>query len=291
MILGSGPITVNAGQLTLQRVGGNGVSMTNSLILNGGTLSGDNGSGDVWSGPVTLLSTSIINTNTTGQITIVGNISGAGGLIKNGNNATSFLNLAGTNNYTGTTTLTAGIIRLSATEFVGTSGPLGTPTTPAGSIILNGGTLQYSAFTGATPVVNVFDYSSRFSTAASQKYNADTNSISQGVVWGANLTSSGGTLTKSGLGTLYLTGANTYDGVTTIANGALGVKSLNNIASPVASSSLGRPTSAANGTIAMAVVAIRASSFTREQVKPPTASSTSPAAPAARSSSRRAPDS
>ena len=240
--LGSGPITVNTGgQLNIDRV-----TMTNSLILNGGTLYTFNGFGDTWNGPVTLSGTPIFNT-TSGKLTVAGNISGSGTLTKNSG---GILELTGTNNYTGTTTLNAGTINLGAAEIVGISGPLGTPTTPANSIVLNGGTLQYST-------LNVFDYSSRFSTAANQQYKVDTNN--QPVLWATALNSVGGTLTKSGTGTLVIPTVNTYDGVTTIANGALEVKSLNFIttgtlgggASPAASSSLGRPTSAATGTIAI----------------------------------------
>ena len=235
---GSGPITVNTGgQLNLNRS-----SLTNSLILNGGTITSSNGFGDAWNGPVTLLGTPVFSPSGN-TLTVAGNISGSGAPTKNGSGT---LALSGTNNYTGTTTLTAGIILVNAAEIAGASGPLGTPATPAGSIVLGGGTLQYSA-------ANIFDYSSRFSTAASQIYNADTNN--QSVIWGANLTSSGGTLTKSGVGFLFLTGANTYDGATTIGNGTLGVSSLNFITtgtlSPATSSSLGKPTSAANGTIAI----------------------------------------
>ncbi len=97
---------------------------------------------------------------------------------------------------------------MNATETAGTSGPLG----KSGTISFGGGTLQYSA-------ANTFDYSGRFSTASSQAYKADTNS--QSVTWATALTSSGGSLSKSGTGTLTLTAANTYTGNTTISAGTL----------------------------------------------------------------------
>jgi autotransporter-associated beta strand protein len=100
-------------------------------------------------------------------------------------------------------------------ETPGTSGPLGkAAANNAGSIVLNGGYLQYSAS-------NQNDYSGRFSTAASQQYNVDTNG--QNVTWAAPLISAGGSLTKVGAGILTLTGSSTYSGATTVNAGTLAV--------------------------------------------------------------------
>jgi autotransporter-associated beta strand protein len=73
---------------------------------------------------------------------------------------------------------------------------------------------------------------------------------------GTTLTLSGaitgaGNFTKNGAGTLVLSGANTYSGKTIVANGTLSVSSLNKVSGGVASSSLGAPTTAANGTIGL----------------------------------------
>ena len=143
--------------------------------------------------------------------TFAGVISGTGSLIKDGSNT---LTLTGANTYTGTTTLTSGEVNLGVAEIAGTSGPLGqSAANNPGSIVLNGGYLQYSD-------ANQNDYSGRFSTASAQQYNVDTNS--QNVTWATALTSSGGgSLTKTGLGTLTLTGANTYTGATTVNAGTL----------------------------------------------------------------------
>lgn len=133
---------------------------------------------------------------------------GSGSLTKSGSGTAV---LSGANGYSGTTTLSSGLLSLGVAEIEGTSGPLGT-NTAVGAIVLSGGTLQYTAS-------NQFDYSSRFSTAAGQQYAADTNG--QAVTWATALGSSGGSLTKSGAGLLTLTNANTYDGGTTIAGGTL----------------------------------------------------------------------
>ena len=57
-------------------------------------------------------------------------------------------------------------------------------------MVMSGGYLQYSP-------LNQYDYSNRFSTAANQCYNVDTNG--QNVTWTAGLTSSGGSLSKIGI--------------------------------------------------------------------------------------------
>src|SRR5207302_4418939 len=84
----------------------------------------------------------------------------------------------------------------------------------SGTISLGSGALQYSAS-------NQTDYSNRFSNAANQAYNVDTNG--QNVTFGTGLTSSGGTFTKSGTGTLVFGADNSYTGATTIAGGTLQV--------------------------------------------------------------------
>lgn len=143
-----------------------------------------------------------------GTLTMGSAMTGGNSVIISGN-----VNLADANTYTGSTTLTSGIANLAIAENVGVSGPLGNPTTPAGSIIFGGGTLQYSA-------VNQFDYSSRITGTGNNAYKIDTNG--QNVTFATGLPASGTSgLTKSGLGTLTLGGANTYSGPTTVSAGVL----------------------------------------------------------------------
>ena len=147
---------------------------------------------------------------------------------------TGTLTLSGANTYTGNTNINGGKLNVGSVETAGTSGPLGNQlANAAGTISFGGGTLQYSA-------ANQFDYSGRFSTAASQPISVDTNS--QSVIFATALTSSGGTLTKLGAGTLTLTNAaNTYTGLTTISAGTL---SAANIVVGGGQSNLGNATSA-----------------------------------------------
>jgi autotransporter-associated beta strand protein len=120
--------------------------------------------------------------------------------------------LSGANTYTGGTTLAGGTLGLGSAAALGSSG----------TIKFSGGTLQYSAG-------NATDYSSRFSTAAGQAYKLDTNG--RDVAVGTALSSSGGSLTKSGAGTLTLNAVNTYSGATTINGGTLGLGRANALSS------------------------------------------------------------
>ncbi|MEI6283671.1 MAG: autotransporter-associated beta strand repeat-containing protein [Opitutae bacterium] len=129
-----------------------------------------------------------------------------GGLNKYSGNGVVTLN--GANTFNNGVIFGAGYINVGSAENPGVSGPLGS----SGTLTMSGGYLQYSAS-------NQYDYSSRFSTDVAQKYRVDTNS--QTVTWASSLASVGGSLTKTGLGTLILSGANSYDSGTTLAGGSL----------------------------------------------------------------------
>ena len=111
--------------------------------------------------------------------------------------------LIAANTYTGGTAINAGTLSIGNAAAFGSTG----------TISFGGGTLQYNGVTT--------DLSSRFSTGAGQSYQVDTNG--QHVTWASALVSSGGSLTKSGAGTLTLAGgmANTFDGPVHVASGTL----------------------------------------------------------------------
>ena len=189
----TGATTITAGTLQLGNGGPTGSLAAASTITDNGTLAFNRG-----------------NTATQGVDFSGSAISGTGGLTQAG---AGTLVLKAANIYTGATTISNGTLNVGSAENPGVSGPLGKQAAnAAGSIVFGGGTLQYSAS-------NQADYSGRFSTAANQPYNVDTNG--QSVQWGTALTSSGGSLTKIGAGTLVLAASNTYTGSTTILGGTL----------------------------------------------------------------------
>ncbi len=125
----------------------------------------------------------------------------SGSLTKNGTGA---LTITNANTYAGSTNINGGILQIDNASALGTTG----------SVIFGGGTLKYG--TGITT-----DLSSRFNTASNQQYKIDTNG--NNVNLGTALTSSGGTLTKEGAGTLTINGTNTYSGATEINDGTLAI--------------------------------------------------------------------
>jgi autotransporter-associated beta strand protein len=245
---GSGPVVMNGA--TIYATAAN-YTFTNALTLNAAILrvGGSNSRILTWDGPVTATGASGISADggTTGvtingslditgatftstsssQNNINGPISGAGGnLIAQGNNCV--LQLAGTNTYGGTTTITDGsFLRLTAT---GTLPPSSNITNNGGLTIRNtvswihngtitgdgSASISLNTGTNATLAGNI----SNITTINVD--NAGTNTTISGAIGSATNINILGTVDGNGLGAiLRLGGNNTYSGTTTITRGKL----------------------------------------------------------------------
>ncbi len=127
-------------------------------------------------------------------------VTGAGGLMKSG---TGTVTLSGVNTYTGGTTLTAGTLAAASDNNLGGA---------SGGLTFNGGTLQVmgTSWTSTNRAVSLQAGGGTFDIEDA----ANNFAVTQGVA-GA------GGLTKSGSGTLTLSGANSYTGATTVSAGTL----------------------------------------------------------------------
>ncbi len=176
-----------------------GVEFNDSYDLGAGAVAATNTTVTISGGvapSATTFNNSLVN-YTIGSNDATGITSGS--LIKNG---TGTVTINNENTYTGVTAINAGTVQ------IGNVGALGA----VGVIAFGGGTLQYG--TGITT-----DLSARFSNNASQSYKVDTNG--NDVSFATALSSSGGSLSKEGLGVLTLTTTNTYTGSTAINGGVL----------------------------------------------------------------------
>ncbi|MGN6463367.1 MAG: autotransporter outer membrane beta-barrel domain-containing protein, partial [Pseudolabrys sp.] len=183
--LGAGALTMEAGTtLFIQSSFG---SFSNDVTLNGdATFKINSAASGPFAGlPIVMQST--------------GTVSGNGGLIKTGD---STLVLAGTNTYHGGTVLTQGTVQVTNASSLGD-----------GTITFNGGTLEPGAnnLTLANAVA--------MNTAGG---TVDVNSATTFALSGAIADGTGaGTLTKTGDGTLVLSGNSTFSGGTSLQGGTL----------------------------------------------------------------------
>ncbi len=210
------------------------------------------------------LTASAINTTTSLNITnsaassITGSIMGAGSLTKAG---AGTLTLSGTSDYTGSTTLNAGTLKISSTGQIyqtdittnlnvnsgavldintwSWQGSLGKFRFDPPNLVINGGTVRYSGSTGGdwrsfTVLSGGATFDSPTSGVTWSMNNSAQNPVISGdltftgagnIVLNHNLTGSGYSIIKNGSGTLTLGGNNTYTGATLVNAGTLSVAS------------------------------------------------------------------
>ncbi|TAJ40538.1 MAG: autotransporter domain-containing protein [Reyranella sp.] len=144
-----------------------------------------------------------------------GAIGGTGRLTKAG---AGTLTLGGTNNYSGGTVVNGGTLAISSDVNLGL---------PGGGLTLNGGTLQTTAAVVSARTVTLG------SGGGTVNIGAGTVSQLSGAIDGS------GGLTKTGAGSLILTGTNSYAGGTTISGGALGISADANLGNAAGGITLG----------------------------------------------------
>ena len=247
----TGIINVNpagAGTATI-RSGANGLEIANDITLSSGTAAFDTNSNSISlsgtiSGAGALAKNGLGNLTLNGQNTYTGTTTiSAGTLTLSGglNNSSISVNggeinqtstgtiagtgttftltsgnatLAGTNTYTGATTINGGILSIASITNGSVAGALGNSTNAAANLVLGGGTLAYTGSANGTTDRN-FTLTAG-STGTISVINAAASLTISGTAAGTN-----GALTKAGLGTLTLSGNNAYTGATTISAGTL----------------------------------------------------------------------
>ena len=172
-LLGTGTVTAASGT-TLNLNGNN--NLTNAFVLNGGTVTDGNSFSANLNGPITFGATTTFDLGTTGNMTLGGAASGAGGLIKLGI-AAGPLVLAGANSFTGPVTVSAGTLQFASLNSV--SGGTATSNLGAPSTVTNG-TISLGATT----------------TAASLTYNGPGETTDRVIKMAG--TTGGATLSQSG---------------------------------------------------------------------------------------------
>lgn len=224
----SGQTTIQSGTMRLAGAG----SLANSAVRlhSGGTLSISNNAtvssvaefASANSGAIAISNGAVLTVTADSLNLFQGSITGAGGLTKQGSHT---LSLFGTQSYSGSTTVSNGVLSVSvpmSTTAVTVSG--GTFATTATNLLgdsvgvtINGGAYSVGGsdtigvLSGSGGQVSITD-----GTTLTTSFASSSNSY-QGVIAGA------GALTKSGSGTLTLSGsnANSYTGLTTVSGGTL----------------------------------------------------------------------
>ena len=197
-----GNTTVNAGTL---RAGANGAFANNrNYTVNGGTLDLNNFNLTMYElsgmGGEVALGSATLTVSQAGSTVYNGVISGTGSLVKSG---AGTLTLTGDNLYTGTTTVSGGVLQAGANNAF----TIGAYIVNNGKLDLNGNPLTMTSLSGTGGEIALGSAVLTLDQAGNTTY--------------AGTISEHGFLTKSGDGTMILTGNNTYTGSTTVNNGTL----------------------------------------------------------------------
>ncbi len=204
----TGATTISNGTL---QFGAAGTSLSTSAVTvnSGAVLDLNSFSGSVGSlaggGNVTLGSGTLEQGLDNSTTAYSGVMSGTGGLTKSG---TGIFTLAGTNTYSGATTVNGGTFRIAAAERISDSSAV--TVGAAGALDLNNFNETVASLAGSGAVT--------LGSGNLTVTGNSTNTTFSGVIGGS------GGLTKLGSGTLVLSGPNTYTGATAVITGVLEIQ-------------------------------------------------------------------
>ncbi len=258
LIRGDG-INISGAAGTTLTVGGTSGSGT-MIVSSGGTTTGD-----TISVPTLALGNQegVFITNS-GSTTVTGTITGSGGLTASGAGS---LTLASPDTYTGTTTLNGGTLTVASNSVLGAltlnGGTLksSTSVTLTGAVTLNNSAVTLGGsnalvFTGAWNLAGQNDTLNVTDTTPVIIQGVIQDANNQGAVIPTGANSPAKTFTKTGAGTVILTGTNTYTALTYILGGTVNLQNSAGLGSvpsqsPITSAGAGFPATApaADGTL------------------------------------------
>ena len=204
--LTSGTLTINGGEIRAAD-GARDISSAVSLTLNGNFTLGRSTTfaGTVALGNDITITSSNPDAGGVGSSAFYGVISGGHSLtFQDGTNPIGAIILGGANTYTGGTTIKSGTVAINASERLANTGALA----------ITGGIFSMGAF---SETVGAFSLTSGAVTGSGTLTTASAT-VSAGSISAAL---AGGALSKTGSGTVVLTGNNTYSGGTSISGGVL----------------------------------------------------------------------
>jgi len=234
-VFGVGAITLNGGSVKLRANTTTAMTLYNNVTLSGDLQFVTAGASDkslTLAGPVTISgSNRTINTDTSGADgtpalgIISGNIGDGGnalGLTKSG---TGLLILTGSNTYSGDTRIGSGAMAIGSASGTGS---LALQSTTVDLNAADTGTIQFGTSNATTITSATFGGLKGSRNLALTNANTTPAAVALTVggnnantAYSGNLTGTGGSLTKSGNGTLTLSGTNTYTGATAVSAGTL----------------------------------------------------------------------
>jgi autotransporter-associated beta strand protein len=261
---GTGPVTFNPGTT----LACNRTQLANAITFNNATLTSGNSFSSNLSGPITLVGNTTVSVS--GGLVLSNNIGGTGGLTKTN---TAFVPLNGAvNDYAGPTIISGGGLTIKSSLYGNDTLkwiPDNITVNSGGSLVMNvGGAGEFTIAQAGTMFSQLGGVVNNNGLRAGSTFGVDLRTLAGSYVISDNLIDSSGTggglinfrmvgTNTTGGSTLELTGNNTYSGATIVERAAtVKVSSLNSVDIadldpnlPLATSSLGRPTTVANGTI------------------------------------------